>query len=278
VAAVAAPLPSHLSFLAREVPAWERENHCFSCHNNGDGARALFFARRKGFAVAPDASTIAWLRRPRGWDAVKSTAGSNDKNLARIQFASALAEGWRAGVIRDAAELGSAAELLATTQDASGSWPVDAGSLPGAPATWGTPLATYMARDVLVAVRFSGDTIARADRWLADARPANVVDAAALLLANPARRDCRDFLLAAQSRDGGWGPQRGMPAEPFDTAIAVLALRGKGEAARRGRVWLLHNQDSSGAWPETTRPSGGTSYAERISTAAWVTIALLSTQ
>ena len=271
-----------MSFLAREVPRWDTDNHCFSCHNNGDGARALFLARRKGFDVPSEAlaSTIAWLREPAQWTQVKGAAGSNDKNLARIQFASSLAEASRDGIIRDAAALRSAAELLIANQDASGAWPVDAGSLPGAPATYGTPLATYMAREVLVIAdrRRFADAITRANAWLARAKPANVVDAAGLLLASSNRVDCRDTLLAAQSRDGGWGPQRGMPVEVFDTAIAVLALRGKGEAARRGRDFLLRMQDRSGSWPETTRPSGATSYAERISTAAWASYALLATR
>ena len=115
------------------------------------------------------------------------------------------------------------------------------------------------------------DAIARATRWLSSTEPASVTDAAALLLAVPTRADCRTMLLHAQTSDGGWGPQPGMPAEPFDTALAILAL-GKSDAAESGRAFLLKSQDSFGAWPETTRPSGGVSYAERISTAAWVNI------
>jgi len=119
-----------------------------------------------------------------------------------------------------------------------------------------------------------GDAIARATRWLTSAKPASVTDAAALLMAVPTRTDCRAMILGAQTSDGGWGPQAGMPAEPFDTALAILAL-GRSDAADRGRAFLLKTQDASGAWLETTRPSGGVSYAERISTAAWVTYALL---
>jgi hypothetical protein len=119
------------------------------------------------------------------------------------------------------------------------------------------------------------DAIARATRWLASAKPANVTEAAALLMAAPDRADCRAMILAAQTSDGGWGPQPGMPAEPFDTALAILAL-GKSDATSRARAFLLKMQDASGAWPETTRPPGGVSYAERISTAGWVTYALLS--
>jgi hypothetical protein len=281
-AQAATTLPSYLEYLSREVPRWERENHCFSCHNNGDGARALYLAQRKGYAIPREAleQTTTWLRQPLQWTQIRGAAGSNDKNLARVQFASALVEAWRSGAVRDAAALRTAAELLIANQDPGGSWPVDAGGLPGAPATYGTALATYMARGVLEAAGgpSSAQAIHRINRWFATAKHSSVVDAAAIVLALPGRKDCHEWLLAAQLRDGGWGPQRGMPAQAFDTAVAVLALRGKGQAARRGRAFLARMQEKSGAWPETTRPAGAVSYAERISTAGWVAYALMATQ
>jgi hypothetical protein len=102
-----------------------------------------------------------------------------------------------------------------------------------------------------------------------------------MLLAMPqspeVRRKCLPMLLASQTSDGGWGPQPHVPAEAFDTAVVLLALRAAGETKpnARARAFLISLQEPSGAWPETTRPSGGQSYAERISTAAWVTLALL---
>ena len=48
VAAGAEPERRAVAYLARETPRWYAGNHCFSCHNNGDGARALFLA------VGPD--------------------------------------------------------------------------------------------------------------------------------------------------------------------------------------------------------------------------------
>jgi hypothetical protein len=152
--------------------------------------------------------------------------------------------------------------------------------MPGAPATYGTALATYMSRRTLDTAdrkRFAAP-IARSDAWLARTKPANITDAAALLLARPERRDCMDLILTAQTSDGGWGPQPKLPAEAFDTALAILALveaRGPAAVIRRAREFLIRTQDNAGAWPETTRPSGGVSYAERISTAGWVTYALL---
>ena len=45
----------------------------------------------------------------------------------------------------------------------------------------------------------------------------------------------------------------------------------------RGRGFLIAGQQEDGSWPETTRPAGGSSYAQRISTAGWATLALLAT-
>ena len=277
----AAVVTSALAFLSAEVPKWERENHCFSCHNNGDAARALYLARKLGLPVPREAldSTTAWLLQPERWSAIHGAPAASDRALARVQFASALAEAYRDGATHDLRALRAAAGLLAANQHSSGAWTIDTGGLPGAPATYGTALATYMSRGVLEVAgerRYSA-AIARANRWLAGAKPESVPEAAALLLAEPSRADCRELILAAQTSDGGWGPQRGMPAEAFDTALALLALRDKPAAVERGRAFLIRTQDSAGAWPETTRPSGGVSYAERISTAGWVLYALLAT-
>ncbi len=40
-----------VEFLKREVPAWSKNNGCFSCHNNGDAARALYAATRRGYRI-----------------------------------------------------------------------------------------------------------------------------------------------------------------------------------------------------------------------------------
>lgn len=41
---IAAAEAKAVEFLKREVPAWARDNGCFSCHNNGDAARTLYAA------------------------------------------------------------------------------------------------------------------------------------------------------------------------------------------------------------------------------------------
>jgi hypothetical protein len=44
----------------------------------------------------------------------------------------------------------------------------------------------------------------------------------------------------------------------------------------RGRAYLIAEQFPDGSWPETTRPARGESYAQRLSTAGWATMALLA--
>lgn len=275
--AATSPEQRAVEYLTREVPRWQRENHCYSCHNNGDAARALFAARRAGHGVADDvlADTLRWLRQPGEWDNNHGNPGFSDTKLARIQFAAALAE----ARLADRAPLLEAAQSLLPHQERDGSWRVDTGGMPGAPATYGTTLATYMARHTLEAAdaaRFAS-TILRANQWLRAAKPANIPDMAAVLLAVPERRELVKQLVAAQTSDGGWGPQPGSPAEAFDTALVLLALNGSGEtkAIARGRAFLASMQQADGSWPETTRPAGQISYAEHLSTAGWVLFALL---
>jgi hypothetical protein len=45
----------------------------------------------------------------------------------------------------------------------------------------------------------------------------------------------------------------------------------------KGRAYLVATQQDDGSWTETTRPSGNESYAQRLSTTGWATLALLMT-
>ena len=270
-------------FLAREVPQWAAKNKCFSCHNNGDAARALLVARRRSIPFDPAVleSTLRWLRRPEGWDDNGPKVEFSDKKLATLQFAHALSVAVPPG---DPALI-RAAERVSALQEKDGSWAVDSDGLPGSPVTYGRTLATAVARHIYLSAdpaRFAPAADA-AQRWIADRNPAGVLDAAALLLGG--RRDpdeCLEILRRGQSRDGGWGPFVTSPPEAFDTAIALLALMsridrpGVAEMARRGREFLVGMQEADGSWPETTRPHGADSYAQRISTTGWALLALLS--
>lgn len=284
-----------VAFLAREVPAWSRENHCFSCHNNGDAARALLAATAS--AEPPNESTLAdtlgWLARPEQWDSNAVDPAISDKVLARLQFATALAVAVERGKLRDRAALVRAAERVANDQAADGFWPIGADGALGTPATYGRSLGTALARRTLAAAeaeRFARP-VARAERWLRERPVENVLDAAAALIGlspeEPKNQDAlrRSFelLRKAQTDRGGWGPFLRSPPEPFDTALAVLALDHWPEKTdaqpfmMRGRAFLVSIQNEDGSWTETTRPPGGESYAQRISTTGWATLALLAT-
>jgi len=284
-----------LSFLLREVPGWRQKHACGSCHNNGDGARALFRARSLAYPVPADAlaNTAAWLATPGEWEKEAGEPGTSDRKLARIQFAAALRDAREAGLSLDPGLLRQVAKALAADQDQDGSWRIAQQASMGSPVAYGPAVATWQSVRTLAAaddVGFARE-IAKAQAYFV-ARPAqNVMDAAAAVLALGAassgaaverRRQALDLLSAAQTEEGGFGPYRGSAPEAFDTALALLALAQTGddshrERIRRGRAYLTATQLEDGGWKETTRPSGYESYAQHISTSAWATLALLET-
>jgi hypothetical protein len=279
---------SAVQFLTREVPAWSRNNGCFSCHNNGDGARALYAAMQKGYRVPARvlADSTAWVAQPDRWAHNKGDPGFSDLRLANIQFAASLLAALEAGLTTDRQPLQVAARKVGADQGADGAWHIEPRNVVGSPATYGTTLATYMALKTLQQADPSGtnDAIQKAEDWLRQARPNNVLSAATLLLASARdsdnaarlrREECLSVIRQAQTRDGGWGPYADSPPEPFDTAVVLLSLTelhtapGVAEMIRRGRSFLAGRQNPDGSWPATTRPPGGSSYAQRISTTGW---------
>ena len=303
----ASPEARGIAFLSGEVPRWPAENSCYSCHNNGDAARALYTAIRLGYAVdlAAVRDTTDWLRRPAAWDDNAVGLEFADTTLARIQFAAALVDAMLAGEIRDPVPLAQAATLIATDQSDDGSWALDASGSIGSPATYGTALATRTALRVLTRVERPDltDAIARADAWVRGVQVQTVIDAAAVVLALrfaddtqavAQRQRCLELIVEGRAPSGGWGAYLTSAVEPFDTALVLLALQpllGRPELAApaidagtlkeavdRGRAFLLGEQLDDGSWVETTRPAGQQSYAQYISTTGWATLALLATR
>ncbi len=286
-----------IAFLASEVPRWPRENHCYSCHNNGDAARALYLAVGAGLPVPAGAlaQTNRWLVEPKRWDHNGGEGAQSDKRLARLVFTSTLATAANVGSVKDPSAAELAAARLADDQCQEGFWPLEGEDSVSSPATYGRSLATFMARQALAAIqpeRFHA-VIARADRWLLDQEIVTITDASVAVLfaaqvhspAAAARRVHGFALLRrGQGDDGGWGPRALSPSESFDTALALLALAACpasdqiGPMIARGRAFLIAEQLNDGSWVETTRPSGNVSYAQRISTCGWATMALLATR
>jgi hypothetical protein len=279
-----------VAYLSAEVPRWHAEHGCYSCHNNGDAVRALIRARQLGFETSTAiADTIAFLSRPSEW-ADNSRGGEfDDQALARIQFAAALTDAVAAGLL-PRTRLADAAALVVADQQPDGSWRLDASGSLGSPATYGTALATWAARRTLVAAGRPGlrPAIARADAWIRSLSPTAAPDLAAVLLVLAGAQDdagaalrsrAQETLLANQHASGGWGPYPTVRPEPFDTALAVIALSEQTQSPRlaaaiaRGRAYLIGSMQEDGSWLETTRPAGQQSYAQRISTTAWALLA-----
>jgi Squalene-hopene cyclase C-terminal domain len=286
-----------VAFLSAEVPRWSRDNHCYSCHNNGDAARALYRASTSGIRVpqAALAETTRWLIGPGDWDHNGGDGPFNDKRLARVVFTATLDTAVATRWVQDRSAFLLAAQRLVLDQAADGSWLLEGDDAPGSPATYGRPLATFLARQAL----FSADAgrfrtaIDRADGWLSSREILTITDASVCLLGgaklpSPSHtvryKRSLELLRRGQSADGGWGPRASSAPEPFDTALALLAL-AKCDTSRevrgmivRGRGFLIAEQQQDGSWVETTRPPGNVSYAQRISTTGWATLALLSTR
>ena len=295
-----------VTFLSTEVPRWFSENDCYSCHNNGDAARALYTAVSMTIPVKQEVlrDTTNWLRRPDIWDDNATRTEFSDQVLSRIQFSGALLTAIDARMIEDQAPLLVAANLIATTQKDDGSWRLDSSGSIGSPVTYGTALATWGAMNVLKRVKSSefSTFIAKGEQWIREFEVNTVIDAAAVVLAlglstddeaHYQRQECLEIFLKGQAPSGGWGAYLTTPTEPFDTALVVLALSGlldtpiltepsldHRELLRlivEGRAFLLSEQLDNGSWVETTRPSGQRSYAQYISTTGWSTLALLAT-
>ena len=235
-----------LDYLAREVPLWKTGNGCYSCHNNGDGARVLYIAQRLGWKI-PDRAlrdTTRWLIRPQDWDDNRGEPEFSDKKLARIQFAAALEAAVEAG-LATRETLAEAARSLVPYQEDDGSWKIDAGGSVGSPITYGAALATYMARRVLKSARAPAlvEAIQRADNWFERTAPKNLPAASATVLAlsdmspgggiTQRRAGAVTLIANSQNSDGGWGPYLHAPSEPFDTALALLAARLATHIARQ---------------------------------------------
>lgn len=291
-----------VTYLSKEVPKWHTTNSCYSCHNNGDGARALLMASHRGYDVGPSLETsLAFLRAPDTWATTKVQIEAN-RPLGRVSYAAALA---MAGE-RDAAParaLVQAATLIIGDQQADGSWSPYPAHTDATPVTYGPALATWLARSTLIAAGREPDdfAVAQTDRWLRTYEVVHTADAAGVLLAMNVTSDVMadrqraislSILRRAQGADGGWGPSADAPATVFHSAIAVLALQQYvsdprlarstyrpeelRDALDRGRRWLAAQQLPDGSWTETMREAGTKSYAQKISTTSWALMALLS--
>ena len=306
LASAESPEKRAVAWLSQEVPRWSRENRCRSCHNDGDGASALVAARAASIEFPEEAlkQGLPWLAAPEDWRGEKpSKDDPAGVELARIQFSRALAGAVASGLL-DRAPLLRAAEKLAGDQLANGSWKGGSENAVGSPTAYSRHLATETARSVLAVTGRHEDSRRRAAAWLVERAPVNVHQAAVLLLGASRREkhpgderiaESLALIRAGRSPKGDWGPYTSSAPEVFDTALVLIGLvrvlprlesgeKSRERAAevrewiRRGRERIVELQEKDGSWPETTRPGGIESYAQRVSTTAWAALALIETR
>ncbi len=195
---------------------------------------------------------------------------------------------------------------LRAMQNTNGSW----SCLSRNSVRWLDPPCTAITARAIMALHVAGrlatddPAIARAVRWLGSVQRADgsmpivwyrgltagtgvVLDALGKLgLADsPTARRCREWLLANQQGDGGWGDGSGAPPTTEETAAALIGLLGGGTpadhpAAQAAATWLCDHQRPDGLWEPAMVGSalGFLSYADDLMTAGFALQALASYQ
>lgn len=282
-------------YLEKEVLLWQPENACFSCHNNGDATRVLLeiSENTRQFEDSRWNGSIEWLDSPETWKKASSTEVELSPALAIIQFGNTMLAAQQNGLLPASdTRFRSAAILIIESQHTDGYWAIEPPGHLGSPGTYGNPLGTAMALKILSNSHLSKakTTIQKSMEWITQMNPRSTIDLAAgiqiLKNSETSERQAlvahwRRALIQRQNDNGSWGHYASRFGEAFDTAVALLTLApflSSHADYRRplalGRLFLTNTQEPSGGWIETTRPSGGTSYAQHISTSAWALSAL----
>ncbi len=291
-----APLTQARAYIIQEANAWYPENNCYSCHNHGDAVRALLLNDPDGTQLQSPAwdPFWQWLADPKQWMSDAAPESRESPILVRIQFGALLAVAQQNQ--RISLSPNKQRRFIQTLSDlasSDGYWAVEPTSQIGSPVTYGNPLATAMALGVFRQFALPSqhqDVAQRAATWIIGQNPRATVDlAAGIRILNqlddaanrhPQRSKWSSQLVSQQQPDGGWGPYPRRASEVFDTAITLIALSEGAPHAdldpvlMRGQNYLRQRQEPEGGWPETTRPAGGNSYAQHISTSAWAFQAL----
>ena len=290
-------LEAGLVYLSTEALDWPEENHCFSCHNNGDAARVLFrLGNERVRSETPKWNDLLqWLNQPALWEKSTSSDVVLSPALALIQFGLASVAAEEQKLIQtNPRRTKILTDRLLASQHPEGYWAVEADGHLGSPGTYGNPLATALALEIL-ATAVSPETKAASEKaksWMMNDAPTATIDlAAGIMILHQTQSNPSDLLSAwirrlieSQTLSGGWGPYPNRFPEVFDSSIALLALASQRRilpglsSLKAGRAFLIEAQEVAGGWPETTRPTGGSSYAQHISTSAWAIAAIASTE
>ena len=238
---------------------------CVSCHHQNLPAVAIGWARDRGFAV--DAKSVDALveRQQTSWSRRLNAVHEMDNPFpVPPQFLGYGLWGFSSLGVGGDTLTDATVWYLAATQQPDGHWPA---GFSRPPMGDGDILSTVLAMRSLQlypppAMRDEmRRRVARAKRWLADAKPAlhqeRVYKLLGLAWAGvPVDKfqDELETLRAAQQADGGWGQLTYMPSDAWATGQALVALGVAGSMPsndpiyQRGVDFLVRTQFDDGAW------------------------------
>jgi hypothetical protein len=268
-AAVRAAVDKAVPLLAEAAQGHIDQKTCFACHNQAYPMAGFAAARRKGVALDADlipnqiqhvraflAENEHLFRTGRGTGGQVDTAGSALFTLAR------------AGATPDAGTDAVVEYLLQRDADRD-HWRSTSNRPPSEASSFA---ATYLAVTGLLTwagpehVGRVEPRLRSARRWLLTTPATDTEDRVFKLWglhavgASPkSTQEAADDLLATQRPDGGWGQLPELPADPYATATALVALHEAGglpttsPAYQRGVAFLLRTQKPDGSWHVKTR-------------------------
>jgi hypothetical protein len=253
-----------LPLILKSLAEYPKHRDCFSCHHQAVPVLAVATAKSKGFAVEADA-----IAEP-----VELTEADLRTALKSYQKGEGQGGGvTRAGYAMLTLELGgrmqdevtdAVSSFLLSRQDPVDHWRSSSNRPPSEASEF---TSTYLALRALAAFAQKdqaekvADRVAKAKKWLSEAKPKDTEDRVFQLLslkvvsADPELiSKAAENLLKTQRDDGGWSQLDNQPSDAYATGSALYALQQDGGLAtdspayRKGLGYLLMTQREDGSW------------------------------
>jgi ankyrin repeat protein len=263
--ASAVALEKSIGLLQRSSTEYFKQSGCVGCHHQPLMELAVKTARKARISVDETAAAEQMAAiKAQAVAGQESALEGIDQGLPDINLT--LLEGLAAGGYLPDIVTDSLAADIASLQRSDG-------SLRRGPAAARAPISdsdisrTAKAVQALRVYGIAGrkdefdNRIARARKWLADAKPRTTDESAMLLLSLSPFPDGRekirriaDALVAQQHKDGGWAGNPNLTSDAFATGEALYSLREGGfltvhdAAYQKGVGFLLRTQYPDGSW------------------------------
>lgn len=253
------------NLLQRSAMEFFQQSGCVGCHHQPFTGLAIAAARGSGIKV-DDVVAAALVKMSEGQYTTFSEpllerydlGGAMDPPI--YSLLAMAAERYPANNVTD-----TLVSYIAGFQRRDGAWRL--GGIPRAPLEESEIARTALAMHSLQLYGIPGrkseldERIARASRWLLQAKPATNDDAAMLMMglhwagaAASRVKSAGQTVLARQHADGGWGQNANLGSDAYATGESLWALREAGvagvndQAYQRGVKYLLDTQWADGSW------------------------------